>query len=189
MSACVSVPAIAHSEEMPRMASGPWLKLSFDAPYSLFGAFIGTAEFKVSEKMSVLTRLGYIDTRWSVKSNVNTFPDPVAAGKIGIGGRWYVHGSCMGGFHIDANIDTDVVRTISGNVGVEPPGFGNIGPYLWIIMNSVYVGYSWVTDIGFFADIIAGLEIATPVLGAPQFVHDVRDIIQQQLHLNVGWAF
>jgi hypothetical protein len=189
MSAFICAPLSAHSMEKEETFNRS-VKVSIDAPYALFGAFIGRAEFKVSHDMSLLFRLGYIDTRASINPNINPLPGPSASGKIGMGLRWYWHGGAMDGLYAEGNLDTDVTGTLSGMQQNLAAFNGRYGPFAWSLFSSFYAGYSWVTQCGFFADAAIGLELKAVVAGAPDFIQQIPvNMLQQQVRLNIGWAF
>lgn len=164
------------------------VKIGLNVPYALFGAFIAHGEFRLTERMSLLARLGYIDARASINSNVNPIEGPSAAGKIGVGGRWYWNECAFGGLFVEGNVDTAVTGTLTLKEENIAP-YGRVGPFTWRLYNSFYAGYSWLTDIGFFADVSLGLEVGVVVVGEPDFSQYYPTRIKPLVRLEAGWAF
>lgn len=185
--ATLSSPLLAH-ENLEPGASWPRAKVSIDGTFALFGALLSKAEFKINDQLSALVHLGYVDNRMSVNPNIHKPPTPWVSGRIGAGARFYVLGTNMSGFFIDGSIEMDLIGLLSG-VEENLPGLGRVSPIVWILKNSGYIGYSWVSHVGFFADITAGLEIEGVVTGAPDYVYSLADGIHPHLHMNLGWAF
>jgi hypothetical protein len=147
-----------------------------------------------------LANLGYIDPRISVKPGVNSHQfgnDGILVAKIGAGGRWYpFKQGCMEGVFFEDLIDTDIWWTYSGNSITLGPV--TISSLAWTIQNTFHVGYSWVTDIGFFADMAAGFNVEAPLGGIPtdtlKFTFyptsvTTNQMVRMEARLSVGWAF
>lgn len=161
----------------------PTFKLSVDATTAMFGAYFAQAEIKVSETGSLIAHVGYIDTRITVNPDVNQLPGWAA--HIGLGARGYLSGNCMSGFFFQDYVAFDYIRTYSGAPVLF---FGStVGPNIYGVTNFANIGYSWVSDMGFFADGMAGIN-TTVLFGAPN-LPTFGQMTTLETRINLGWAF
>lgn len=194
----VSAQVLATSElKAEAKSSNRWLKVSINAPWALFGAFLGYGEFKVTDKMSLKAYAGYIDTRLSINPDVNSFTvgsDGLVGLGFGFGARWYLLGGCMEGLYVEDYVDLKIGLSRSGNPIPLGPA-GEIAAVNFALGNRFHFGYSWVSDIGFFVDAAAGVQISAPISGFPSalthgaYLSDGNSLTYLDLALALGWAF
>lgn len=183
MSAFLCATGSAHQDEK-KEENRRWLKISVDGPLALFGAYWVQGEYRLSDCMTFLTSFGYVDTRWTINSNVGHLPGTF--GHIGAGMRYYARPENMSGFFLEDYVIFEPGRTFSGNQENDPI-FGTVGPNMFALANALHIGYSWVTDFGLFFDVMGGITTSVywGIGNAPSF-YDMNHI---EARMNVGWAF
>jgi hypothetical protein len=193
LSLLLSAPVLAHQEHAEEYTSNRSLKLGIDGMWALFGAFFAQGEFKVSDNMSLLARVGYVDTRWTINNGINPLSggailpgDGFAAGNVSLGARWYWRGGCMEGLFLQDYVQFDAGRTFSGNAALFL-GQSLIGPWAFSLSNYIHGGYSWVTDIGLFFDVMVGIRTHA-VWGIPN-PPTFAGMNSLEARMNVGWTF
>jgi hypothetical protein len=179
---CLPVTA---NEEKTQGASSPWLKVGFDASMVLFGAYFAQGEFKLSDDISLIARLDYVDPRGSVKSDVNA----IGGWGVGaaLGARFYLRKDCMSGFFLQDYVEYNYSRFFTGLAVTTPAG--PIGPDFNILTNFFNVGYSWVTGVGFFMEAVAGLQTSVVLSGGAVNPPRFKDMNSLETRINVGWTF
>lgn len=184
---CFCSPTFAHPEAHAQEHSGRWLKVSTDVLYAFFGAYLIDGEFKLSDHVSLIGKTGLINTKWTIKSDVNQLPG--IFGKLAIGLRYYPFQKDMTGLFLQDTVEGDYGRShtgTGGTFGTGPSAF----PYdadMFTGINKFDVGYSLVTDFGLFIE----PSFSTVVLvnwgwPNPQYI---GQMLHFELRLRAGWAF
>lgn len=173
---------LAHKESENH--SDRWMKLSVNGITVLFGAYNLNGEFKVSDNMSIYAGFNYVDSRWTVNSDVNQQPGWFIGPSLGA--RWYLKPGCMSGFFIQDFLEFELGFTYTGNP-VDLGGGAVANAQLYALANAIAFGYAWVTDIGFFLEFMAelGTNVGWGFPNPPTFTQ-MNSIYPRA---NIGWAF
>jgi hypothetical protein len=103
-----------------------------------------------------------------------------------VGGRWYLTPGSMSGFFVHDDVGFRVGFTYTG-LPVNFQGNGTVNATWYGLRNKTMFGYSWVSEIGFFAEAMGGLEVIAQ-WGYPN-APTVQGITSVEARTNIGWAF